>query len=216
MLAVAVCLLLQASAPPRLLSRVQPEYTEEARKARLNGSISLYLMVQPDGQPADIRVIRPLGLGLDEKAIAAVAQWRFQPGLKDGQAVAVRATVEVSFNLLPGRDSSPGWYTRGLTFQSAEGVTRPTLVHTRFMAAGGQEEGSVTLSFLVDEDGRPSLARVEKSSAASLEKEALSTIRGWEFQPAMKGGKPVAVSATLELVFGSVGKPAASPSRTTL
>ena len=214
MLAVAFCLFLQASAPPRLLSRIQPEYSEEARKARLNGSISLSLMVQPDGTPADVRVIRPLGLGLDEKAIAAVSQWRFQPGTKNGATVAVKATVEVSFRLLPGRDLAPEWYTRGLIFQTPDGVARPTLSHARFMAANGQDEGSVTISFLVDEDGRPSLARVEKSSAAGLEREALSMLRGWEFQPAMKDGKPVAVSATLELVFGSVEKPSASPSRT--
>jgi TonB family protein len=199
MLAVALCLLLQ-SAPPRLLSRVEPEYSEEARKARLNGTVAVFVVVQPDGSPGDLHVVRSLGLGLDEKAMAAVRQWRFQPGLKDGQAVPVKATVEVTFRIL----FAPGWHTRRLSFQTPDGATRPAVVKTRFMAAAGQEEGSVTLSFLVDEEGRPVVARVEKSSPASLESEALSMIRGWEFTPAIKDGKPVAVGATLELVFGSV------------
>ena len=132
----------------------------------------------------------------------AVSQWRFQPGMKDGQAVRVQATVEVSFRILPGRDLRAEWFTRRLTFQTPDGVMRPAVAKTRFMAAAGQEEGAVTLSFLVDEKGRPSVARVEKSSPASLETEALSMIRDWKFSPAMKDGKPVAVGATLELVFG--------------
>ena len=194
---VVLCLLLQTAAP-RLISRVPPEYSEEARRARLNGSVIVGVVVQPDGMPGDLRVIRPLGLGVDEKALDAVSRWRFQPGLKDGQAVPVKATVEVSFRLMV-----KGWYTRGLVFHTPEGAVRPALVRSRFMAEGEQEEGSVTLAFLVDEDGRAAVPRVEKSSAASLEREALGMLRGWEFQPGMQNGKPIAVRATLELVFGS-------------
>ena len=60
----------------------------------------LSIVVDPSGQARDIKVVRPLGLGLDEKAIEAVRKWRFKPGLKDGAAVPVVATVEVNFRLL--------------------------------------------------------------------------------------------------------------------
>lgn len=85
---------------PSVLFKVEPEYSEEARKAKFQGTVVLSIVVDPTGKARDIRVVRPLGLGLDEKAIEAVMKWRFKPGQKDGSAVPVRATVEVNFRLL--------------------------------------------------------------------------------------------------------------------
>lgn len=85
---------------PSLLFKVEPEYSEEARKAKFQGTVVLYVVVDEKGQPRELRVVRPLGLGLDEKAIEAVQKWRFKPGLKDGRPVAVAATIEVNFRLL--------------------------------------------------------------------------------------------------------------------
>lgn len=85
---------------PSVLFKVEPEYSEEARKAKFQGTVVLAIIVDPSGKARDIRVIRPLGLGLDEKAIEAVMKWRFKPGLRDGAAVPVQATVEVNFRLL--------------------------------------------------------------------------------------------------------------------
>ena len=84
---------------PRAIYDPDPEYSEEARKARYQGIVVLSLLVDPSGRARDIRVARALGMGLDEKAIAAVEQWRFVPGMKDGHPVAVRVNVEVSFRL---------------------------------------------------------------------------------------------------------------------
>ena len=85
---------------PALIFKVEPEYSEEARKAKFQGTVSLQIIVDEKGQPREIKVMRALGLGLDEKAIEAVQKWRFKPGVKDGKAVAVTATVEVNFRLL--------------------------------------------------------------------------------------------------------------------
>jgi TonB family protein len=85
---------------PSVLFKVEPEYSEEARKAKFQGTVVLAIIVDPSGKARDIRVIRPLGLGLDEKAIEAVMKWRFKPGYKDGAPVPVQATVEVNFRLL--------------------------------------------------------------------------------------------------------------------
>jgi TonB family protein len=85
---------------PVPIFKPEPEYSEEARKAKYQGSVTLAIVIMPDGSTSNIRVIRPLGLGLDEKAIEAVTKWRFRPSLKDGKAVAVSANVEVNFRLL--------------------------------------------------------------------------------------------------------------------
>jgi TonB family protein len=78
----------------------EPEYSEEARKAKWQGAVLLELVVDADGVPQNIRVIRSLGLGLDQKAIEAVQKWRFKPGQKDGKPVPVSANIEVNFRLL--------------------------------------------------------------------------------------------------------------------
>jgi TonB family protein len=85
---------------PVLISKTEPEYSEEARKAKYSGSVLLTIVVDQQGVPRDIKVTRPLGLGLDERAIEAVRKWRFRPGIKNGRPVAVQAQVEVSFRLL--------------------------------------------------------------------------------------------------------------------
>jgi TonB family protein len=84
---------------PRAVFTPDPEYSEEARKAKYQGTCVLWLVVGPDGHPRDIRVARTLGLGLDEKAIEAVKQWKFEPAMKDGKPVAVQINVEVDFRL---------------------------------------------------------------------------------------------------------------------
>jgi periplasmic protein TonB len=84
---------------PRPIYDPDPEYSDAARKAKYQGSVLLWLVVGPNGRPRDIRVQRSLGMGLDEKALEAVSQWRFQPATLDGQAVAVQINVEVSFRL---------------------------------------------------------------------------------------------------------------------
>lgn len=85
---------------PELFFRLEPEYSEEARKSRLQGQIALSLIVEPDGKVSGVRVLRPLGMGLDEQAIGAVMQWRFKPGMKEGKPVRVAAQVTVNFRLL--------------------------------------------------------------------------------------------------------------------
>jgi protein TonB len=84
---------------PKVIYQPDPEYSEEARKAKYQGTCVLWLIVGPDGKPRDIKVARNLGMGLDEKAIEAVKQWKFEPALKDGRPVAVQINVEVSFRL---------------------------------------------------------------------------------------------------------------------
>ena len=84
---------------PKALYAPDPEYSEEARKAKYQGTVVLWLVVDAAGRPQQIRVQRPLGMGLDEKAIEAVRNWKFEPARKDGQPVPVMINVEVNFRL---------------------------------------------------------------------------------------------------------------------
>jgi TonB family protein len=83
--------------PPALIHKVDPEYSEEARAAKYQGTVILHVEIGPDGTASNIKVVRSLGMGLDEKAVEAVKQWKFRPGQKDGQPVTVTATIVVNF-----------------------------------------------------------------------------------------------------------------------
>jgi TonB family protein len=85
---------------PRVLYKVDPEYSEEARAAKIDGSVLLDVVIGTDGLAHDINVVRGIGGGLDQKAVEAVQKWHFKPGTKDGEAVQVRAKIEVNFKLL--------------------------------------------------------------------------------------------------------------------
>jgi TonB family protein len=84
---------------PIVISQVQPEYSEEARKARYEGVVVLEAIVHADGTIEIQRVVRGLGFGLDQKAIEALEQWKFRPGMMGGEAVSVAINIEVNFNL---------------------------------------------------------------------------------------------------------------------
>jgi TonB family protein len=87
--------------PPSIISKVDPEYSNEASAAKLSGSVMLSIIVNTDGKAEQITVVKSLGMGLDEKAIEAVQKWRFLPAKNNGVPVNVKAQIEVSFRLPP-------------------------------------------------------------------------------------------------------------------
>ena len=84
---------------PQVVHSVQPEFTPEARQANYEGTVSIQLIVDSQGNPQDVHVIRHLGMGLDQKAIEAVRQYRFRPASYQGRPVAVEMVIEVGFHL---------------------------------------------------------------------------------------------------------------------
>ncbi len=84
---------------PRAILTPDPEYSEEARKAKYQGTVVLWLIVDQGGRPQNVKIARSLGMGLDQKAIEAVRNWKFEPAMKDGRPVAVQINVEVNFRL---------------------------------------------------------------------------------------------------------------------
>ena len=86
-------------AAPIVLFAPEPEFSEEARKAKASGNVLVYLQVDTNGRPMHVRVLRGIGLGLDEKAVEAVSHYKFKPAMENGHAVAVEMQVEVNFQI---------------------------------------------------------------------------------------------------------------------
>jgi TonB family protein len=186
-----------AQDPPRGIKRSEPEYSEEARESRLNGTVTIQMLVGEDGIPRDSHVVKPLGLGLDEKALAAVANWRFKPGMKRGVATTDLLTFEMIFRV--GIMSS--WHLGSALCEPSYGASRPTVIHSSFPSdsPSPEKEVSVAVSFDVDEAGIPSNLHVERSSDGSREKEVIATMREWRFKPDLIYG-PRPVRCTWEFV----------------
>lgn len=85
---------------PVPIYRIEPEYSEDARRAKHQGMVLLQAIIDRTGRVTGVRVLRSLGLGLDEKAVEAVRRWKFQPARKDGRAIEFLAAIEVNFRLL--------------------------------------------------------------------------------------------------------------------
>jgi TonB family protein len=85
---------------PKVVYKVDPKYTQDAKTAKIEGTVVMNVEVHPDGRAHNLQIERALDPGLDQNALEAVSAWRFQPATKDGRPVAVKATIEINFRLL--------------------------------------------------------------------------------------------------------------------
>ena len=211
---------------PVVVKEVKPQYTAEAMRARVQGVVTLECVVQPDGAVGEARVTKALNPGLDEEAIKAVRQWRFKPGRKEGKAVPVRVTLEVTFTLrdtpaaggaakpplfpigplTPGGTGARSQPEAPLVYKPGAGVSAPVLVREvkpkyTAEAKDAKIQGVVTLECVVQPDGTIGDVNVTKPLDAGLDEEAIKAVKQWRFEPGKKDGKPVPVLITLEMTF---------------
>jgi len=193
---------------PFVIQKEEPQYTDEARMARLEGRVVVVLTVTAEGVPTNLRVTKILGLGLDQSAIRDVSGWRFKPGMKEGNPVAVFANVEVNFRLLLDERQ---WHLSSVAFAPFDGASRPVLVKATYPDTSGPAEvASVSLSLDVDEKGVPTNIQAEKSSDPKWESEVIALAGKWRFEPGVKDGRTVPVHATLDFARGDRGSPSTS------
>lgn len=182
---------------PTVLSKVEPEYTDDARLVRLQGIVVLTAVVGADGVARNVTVPRVLGLGLDQKAIEAVGKWKFKPATKSGEPIDKRVVIEVVFRL----PESETWYTRSALVRSGTssadrlGIESVVAPHTR----EGEPKATATLSFALDASGKPIDIKVLSSTDDVWAHDVGDAVAQWQFSPP-PDGRPL--NNTIEFVRG--------------
>jgi TonB family protein len=193
--------------PPVVAHRVEPEYSPEARAAGLEGNLTLYVEVETDGRPANVRVIQGLGMGLDENAMTAVLQWRFEPAMVSGAPTKIAQSVELPFRLNPGgvwRVLHTAYAVAREDSYSVEPIEKPVLIaykHPQDEACGASGD-LVVLQIEVNRQGEPSAIRIVHASSAAAGSAVSAAAEAWKFQSPLGGGQPRVASATLTLECG--------------
>jgi TonB family protein len=194
--------------------KTEPEYSEEARLAGLEGTVRVTGTISEQGVPLDLRVTKSLGLGLDEQALAVVQKWQYTPANFDGRPGAAPITIPVEFRL---PDKQSRWHLIRADFTPPDGASRPQFYKTAYPFGIGislrafeqalviraiGREATATVAFDVDEHGIPVNLQVLNASHPIWGPEAMAVVREWQFAPGMKSGAPVAVLCTVDLVWG--------------
>ncbi len=199
-----------------LAQQVQPQYSEEARIAGLEGQVVVSAVVSPDGTLGDFSIVQSLGLGLDEQAIEALRKMRAPGGYPPG----VRATFPVEFTLpspANARRLVSRWHLVRVTFKTPADASRPTFASANYppgagVTAAAYDEARIlsvikraayaTISFDIDERGEPGNFDVVDESERTWGPEAVALVRNWHFQPGMRNGEAIKVPCELSFVWG--------------
>jgi TonB family protein len=204
-----------ASNPPAAVHRVQPEYSDAARAAHLQGTVTLYVETTPAGIPDHVNVLQGLGLGLDEKAIEAVKHWEFPPLVQNGVGYGAHRTVEVQF-VTPGavwRLARAAYSVPRPKGSRAEIVIVKPVLREYFAPspeACKEASGAAPVEFTIGADGLPSGVRafdpLHESGPVNvaISAAAVEAVQRWRFTPGKAAGKPAQANARVELECGGV------------
>ena len=210
---------------PVVIYRKEGEYSEEARRAGVDGEVAMELLVGTDGVPRGIRVLESSTPLLEKPAVDAVAQWRFKPALLNGVPVEKTAKVTMTFKLLtkpvrpPESDSPvapPAPQTSPTAKPPAPQTTPPLLIYKRDpeyprLAEQMGQHGTVEMVATIGTDGKVKGVKVLKGPPM-LGRAAADAVMQWIYKPAMQDGVPVESEAEVELNFGQgQGSPVATP-----
>ena len=177
-----------------------PLYSDEARRQRLQGIVTIGVRVDARGQLASARLVNGLGGGLDQNALVALRQWRFQPGRRDGVPVAMDAEVDIEFDLRS--EAVNELIANDMATLVGPGVTPPRVVRTSRLALPAMKAaGSVVLDVVLLQDGSPKIVRILRSLTPDADERAVRHFEQWRFTPAMKNGVPVKVRMNAEVRF---------------
>jgi TonB family protein len=177
-----------------------PLYSDDARRAGVEGVVRIRAHVDASGQVRDPRVTAGLGAGLDQNALVALRQWRFRPGLRDGRAVPMDVELEVGFTLR--NDAINAQIANDMVALVGPGVTPPQAVRVADVPSRRTgTTGTVVLDVVLLEDGSPRIVRILRSVGAVEDELAVRVFEQWRFSPALKDGQPIKVRMNAEVRF---------------
>jgi TonB family protein len=187
---------------PRVLESKPPIYTDEAIRARIEGTVTLEAAVDMEGGIRILRVVKGLGYGLDERAMGAILDWKFGPATRNGVPVEAITQVDVDFKLPPPRFDKDGSEISTV----GPGVTPPTVisrVEPQYTpeARDVRYQGTVVVKATVHADGTLTVDQIVRDLDYGLGKKAVEALEQWKFKPGMRNGEAVPVSLNIEVNF---------------
>jgi TonB family protein len=200
--------------PPKVIERVEPEDTDEARLVSLEGTVQMVCEIGEDGSLRDVSIKQGLGLGLDEKAVEAVRKWKFAPGTFDGRPISMQISVEVEYGR--GSERTSSWHLAVAEFHTPEGASRPVITSGPFPAGShlsakayetvlrfpAHRSFRATITFEVDEQGVPRQFGIDTGALPGIGEDAIAFLRTWRFTPGLKDGAAIAVPCKFDFVWG--------------
>ena len=191
------------TAPDVVEYTTPPLYSDEARRRRIEGIVTIQARVGVDGHVAAPRVINGLGFGLDQNALVALRQWQFRPGTRDGRPVEMTAADRYRVQPPQRGAQRTDRQRHGDSYRpGCDGApNHPAESTCRLARDGDGRAGTVVLDVVLLEDGRPKIVRVLQSLTPPLDERAIDAFEQWRFSPALKAGRPVKVRLQADVTF---------------
>jgi TonB family protein len=192
---------------PKVITKVNPVYPLEAKRAGIEGNVVLRTTIEKDGSVSNLEVVSGNPL-LVKPALDAVQQWRYEPSVTG----SIVTTVTISFSLEKDRSPRPdfggglGSGASGGVYSIGNGVSAPIPIYKpdppyTKEAKAAKLQGTVVLSIVIGVDGAVTDAKPIEPFDKGLTENAIQTVKTWKFKPAMKDGKPVACRVSVEISF---------------
>jgi len=181
---------------PVAIVHVEPQYTDEARQARVSGVVIVQALIDHNGVVKDVHVLKPLPYGLSEAAVDAVKQWSFKPGTLNGEAVDVLFNLTINFKL----DSGDAPLRVGGDVRAPVLTEKVEPSYTEEARRAGIN-GIVIIEAIIGSDGVVKDAHVLKPLPFGLDQAAVDAVKQWKFKPGTLSGQPVDVIFNLTVNF---------------
>jgi len=183
---------------PTVLKSAIALYTEDARTRGIEGTVTIEALIGEDGKIKSTRLLKGLGFGLDEVALASVQEWKLSPATRNGLPVSVGAQMDVVFSLRSAN-----------AVQMAPGMVPPTVqqrVEPQYAdeARRAALSGTVVLQAVIKADGTVDVLRVVRGLPAGLTDSAIQAIKQWQFKPGQKNGQNADIALNIEVNFNIV------------
>jgi TonB family protein len=183
---------------PTVLQSTIALYTEEARTRGIEGTVTIEALIGEDGKIKSTRILKGLGFGLDEAALACVQEWTLSPATRNGLPVSVGAQIDIVFSIRSANAVRMG-----------AGMIPPTVqqrVEPQYTAEAARVglSGTVVLQAVIRSDGTVDVLRVVRGLPLGLTDSAIDAIKQWKFRPGQRDGKSADIALNIEVNFNIV------------